>query len=162
MKGRVFEIREFTLQDGPGPRTTVFLQGCPLRCTWCHNPEGQEFGAGREMTDDEILEVIRRNRFNVTFSGGDPLYSVHEVGSLCHRIRQELHKTVWLYTGFLWELICNEEAYQPVLQNIDVLVDGPFIAARRDISLRFLGSSNQRIIDVPRSLAEGKAVVLDY
>ncbi len=159
---RILDIVEGTTVDGPGLRTSIYVAGCRHQCEGCHNPQSWDFGAGREMTDDEILEVIRRNRFNVTFSGGDPLYSVHEVGSLCHRIRQELHKTVWLYTGFLWELICNEEAYQPVLQNIDVLVDGPFIAARRDISLRFRGSSNQRIIDVPRSLAEGKAVVLDY
>jgi len=108
------------------------------------------------------MEVIRRNRFNVTFSGGDPLYSAEDVSRLCVRIKQEMHKTIWLYTGFLWEMISQKEAYQPVLQNIDVLVDGPFMAAKRDTSLRFRGSSNQRIIDVPRSIAEGKAVLLDY
>lgn len=159
---RILDIVEGTTVDGPGLRTSIYVAGCRHQCEGCHNPQSWDFGAGREMTDDEILEVIRRNRFNVTFSGGDPLYSAQEVSRLCIRIKQEMHKTVWLYTGFLWELICNEEAYQPVLQNIDVLVDGPFIAARRDISLRFRGSSNQRIIDVPRSLAEGKAVVLDY
>ena len=94
MKGRVFEIREFTLQDGPGPRTTVFLQGCPLRCTWCHNPEGQESGGGREMTDAEVAdEVLRTADFlvmsggGVTLSGGEPLAQSDFAAAIIDRIR---------------------------------------------------------------------------
>ena len=94
MLGRIFEIREFTLQDGPGPRTTVFLQGCPLRCTWCHNPEGQEFGGGREMTDAEVAdEVLRTADFlvmsggGVTLSGGEPLAQSDFSATIIDRIR---------------------------------------------------------------------------
>ena len=94
MLGRIFEIREFTLQDGPGPRTTVFLQGCPLRCTWCHNPEGQEFGGGREMTDAEVAdEVLRTADFlvmsggGVTLSGGEPLAQADFAAAIIDRIR---------------------------------------------------------------------------
>ena len=94
MKGRVFEIREFTLQDGPGPRTTVFLQGCPLRCTWCHNPEGQEFGGGREVTEEEVAdEVLRTADFlamsggGVTLSGGEPLAQADFAAAIIDRIR---------------------------------------------------------------------------
>ena len=94
MLGRIFEIREFTLQDGPGPRTTVFLQGCPLRCTWCHNPEGQEFGAGREMTDEEVsAEVLKNADFlvmskgGVTLSGGEPLAQAGFAAAIIDRIR---------------------------------------------------------------------------
>ena len=159
---RILDIIEGTTVDGPGLRTSIYVAGCKHQCEGCHNPQSWDFGAGREMTDDEIMEVIRRNRFNVTFSGGDPLYSAEDVSRLCVRIKQEMHKTIWLYTGFLWEMISQKESCQPVLQNIDVLVDGPFMAAKRDTSLRFRGSSNQRIIDVPRSIAEGKAVLLDY
>ena len=94
MKGRVFEIREFTLHDGPGPRTTVFLQGCPLRCTWCHNPEGQAFDGGREMTDDEVAaEVLKTADFlvmsggGVTLSGGEPLAQARFAASVIDKIR---------------------------------------------------------------------------
>ena len=94
MTGRVFEIREFTLHDGPGPRTTVFLQGCPLRCTWCHNPEGQEFGGGREMTEKEVAdEVLRTADFlamsggGVTLSGGEPLAQPDFAAAIIDRIR---------------------------------------------------------------------------
>jgi len=92
--GHVFEIREFTLQDGPGPRTTVFMQGCPLRCTWCHNPEGQEFGGGREVSvEDVVAEVMRTADFlaasggGVTFSGGEPLAQADFIVSVIDRLR---------------------------------------------------------------------------
>lgn len=94
MKGRIFEIREFTLHDGPGPRTTVFLQGCPLRCRWCHNPEGLEFGGGREITDGEVAdEVLRTADFlvmsggGVTLSGGEPLAQAEFASAVIERIR---------------------------------------------------------------------------
>ena len=94
LKGRVFEIREFTLQDGPGPRTTVFLQGCPLRCTWCHNPEGQEFVGGREMTDAEVADEVLKNadflvmsKGGVTLSGGEPLAQADFAAAIIDRIR---------------------------------------------------------------------------
>ena len=94
MLGRIFEIREFTLHDGPGPRTTVFLQGCPLRCTWCHNPEGQEFGAGREMTDEEVAAEVLKNadflvmsKGGVTLSGGEPLAQADFAAAIIDRIR---------------------------------------------------------------------------
>ena len=90
----MFEIREFTLHDGPGPRTTVFLQGCPLRCTWCHNPEGQEFDGGREMTDAEVAcEVLKEADFlvmsggGVTLSGGEPLAQADFAAAIVERIR---------------------------------------------------------------------------
>lgn len=94
VKGRVFEIREFTLQDGPGPRTTIFLQGCPLRCTWCHNPEGQEFGGGCEMTDAEVAaEVLKNADFlvmsggGITLSGGEPLAQAEFAAAIIDKIR---------------------------------------------------------------------------
>ena len=105
---RILDIIEGTTVDGPGLRTSIYVAGCKHQCEGCHNPQSWDFGAGREMTDDEIMEVIRRNRFNVTFSGGDPLYSAEDVSRLCVRIKQEMHKTIWLYTGFLWEMISQK------------------------------------------------------
>lgn len=159
---RVLDIVEGTTVDGPGLRTSIYVAGCKHRCPECHNPQSWDFDAGREMTEEEVFDIVRRNGFNVTFSGGDPLYSVNDIAPLCKRIRNELHKNVWCYTGFLWESIIDKEEFFPFLQNVDVIVDGPYLAARRDTSLRFRGSGNQRIIDVQRSLAEGRVVQLDY
>ena len=159
---RIIDIVEGTTVDGPGLRTSIYVAGCRHKCEGCHNPQSWDFNAGHEMSDDEVMEVVRRNGFNVSFSGGDPLYQAEAVGRLCRRIREELHKTVWLYTGFVWEEISREEVYLPLLRNIDVLVDGPFILSRRDTGLRFRGSGNQRIIDVSRSLESGETVVLNY
>ncbi|MBR1921242.1 MAG: radical SAM protein [Kiritimatiellae bacterium] len=94
LTGRIFEIREFTLQDGPGPRTTVFLQGCPLRCAWCHNPEGQDFAGGRETTAAAVAdEILKTADFlagaggGVTFSGGEPLAQADFVVAVVDRLR---------------------------------------------------------------------------
>ncbi len=159
---QVLDIVEGTSVDGPGLRTSIYLAGCRHQCEGCHNPQSWDFNAGRPMTIDEILEVIERNGFNVSLSGGDPMYMAEEAGELCRRVREELHKTVWCYTGFVWEAIVAKPEFMPLIENIDVLVDGPFILSRRDISLRFRGSGNQRVIDVKQSLATGKVVTLDY
>lgn len=159
---RVLDIVEGTTVDGPGLRTSIYVAGCKHRCPECHNPQSWDFDAGREMTEEEVFDIVRRNGFNVTFSGGDPLYSVNDIAPLCKRIHEKLHKNIWCYTGFLWESIIEKEEFFPLLQNVDVIVDGPYLAARRDTSLRFRGSGNQRIIDVQRSLAEGRVVQLDY
>lgn len=114
------------------------------------------------MSDDDLLRVIAYNRFNVTFSGGDPMSQPEALARLCRRIKAEQGKNIWVYTGYRWEDIVGKEPFQNVLETIDVLVDSPFILERRDISLRFRGSDNQRIIDVPASLASGEMAILDY
>lgn len=159
---QVLDIVEGTTVDGPGLRTSVYLAGCRHKCLGCHNPQSWSFDAGKAMTLDEIMAVIRENDFNVTLSGGDPLYAAEECAELCRRIKKELNKNIWCYTGFLWEDIVDEEQYKPLLSTIDVLVDGPFVLAKRDISLFFRGSGNQRIIDVQQSLAQHKVVQMDY
>ena len=108
----------------------------------------------------ELIEVIRENDFNVTFSGGDPLYQIKEVTILAKAIKQMLGKTIWCYTGFKFESIVSDPHFRCLLEAVDVLVDGPFVLAERDISLRFRGSGNQRIIDVKRSLATGTVVLM--
>lgn len=159
---RVIDISEGTSVDGPGLRTSIYFAGCTHECPGCHNPQSWDPKSGRDVTIDELLKVIDYNDFNVTFSGGDPLFQAEEVTELAHRIKAELHKNIWCYTGYLWENIVDDPRFRPLLETIDVLVDSPFILSQRDIELRFRGSSNQRIIDVRQSLVKGSLQLLDY
>ena len=102
------------------------------------------------------MQVIAYNEAPVTLSGGDPLLQPDGTRALIHRIKQELGYNVWCYTGFTWEEIEKDSALLDVVRELDVLVDGPFLQAQRDISLRFRGSRNQRLIDVQRTLATGQ------
>ncbi len=159
---RVLDIVEGTTVDGPGLRTSIYVAGCRHCCEGCHNPQSWDFDAGKEISQDEIINIVRKNDFNVTLSGGDPLYMADEAAGLCRRIKDELHKNIWCYTGFVWENIVHKPQFKSLLETIDVLVDGPFVLARRDISLCFRGSGNQRIIDVRKSLERSEVVVLKY
>lgn len=133
--------------DGPGFRTSIYFAGCRHKCPGCHNPQSWDFDAGQDMDIDEIMDIVREEDFNVTFSGGDPLYHPDEVVELSRRIVLE-HHNVWLYTGFTVEQILDDDKLRCALRYIDTVVDGPFIEALRDPDLTFRGSSNQRIIPV--------------
>lgn len=159
---RVIDISEGTSVDGPGLRTSIYFAGCNHHCEGCHNPQSWDPKAGREVSIEELLKVIDFNDFNVTFSGGDPLFQAEKVTELARRIKSELNKNIWCYTGYLWENIIDDERFLPLLKTIDVLVDSPFILSQRDIELRFRGSSNQRIIDVQKSLKTHSIEILDY
>lgn len=159
---RVIDISEGTSVDGPGLRTSIYFAGCNHHCEGCHNPQSWDPKAGREVSLEELLKVIDFNDFNVTFSGGDPLFQAEEVTELARRIKSELNKNIWCYTGYLWEDIIDDERFLPLLKTIDVLVDSPFILSQRDIELRFRGSSNQRIIDVQKSLKNHSIEILEY
>lgn len=149
---QVIDIVEGTSVDGPGLRTSIYFAGCTHHCPGCHNPQSWDSAAGRPIQIDDILAVIDENGFNVTFSGGDPFFQADAVALLAERIHRELGKTIWCYTGYLWEQVTQIPHFAPLLANIDVLVDGRFELAKRDTSLRFRGSANQRIILVPQSL----------
>ena len=110
------------------------------------------------MTEEELLERIAYNDFPVTFSGGDPFYNAEEVAHLAKRIKEEQHRNIWCFTGYRWEELIKTERFRPLLEQVDVLVDSPFIQKKRNIKLRFRGSDNQRIIDVQQSLREGRMV----
>ena len=143
---RVIKVFGGTTVDGPGLRTSIYFAGCRHHCKGCHNPDSWDFNAGEDMTVEDILLQVRYYRFNVTMSGGDPLYQDLDVlAFLC----QEIHKlnlTIWLYTGYVFEELVAEKKYDKVLKNIDVLVDGPFILERRSTEILFRGSDNQRIL----------------
>ncbi len=157
----VLSIVEDTMVDGPGFRTSIYCAGCRHRCEGCHNPQSWDFSGGHAMTTDEIMRIIEADPFaNVTFSGGDPMYQPEGFAELARAIRERTRKTIWCYTGFTFEQLLNNPRQRALLELIDVLVDGPFVKNLRDETLRFRGSRNQRLIDVPRSLEQGKAVEL--
>lgn len=147
MKIRVLDILEETMADGPGFRTSIYCAGCAHKCPGCHNPQSWDFKGGREMSVQEILDVVKADEFaDVTFSGGDPFYQAEAFTELARRIKEETGKNIWCYTGFTYEEILADSRLNMMLPYIDTLVDGPFIQELRDPELHFRGSSNQRII----------------
>lgn len=151
---RVLDIIAGTSVDGPGLRTSIYLAGCSHHCPGCHNPHSWDFTGGREMTVSEILEEVDRHGFNVTFSGGDPIYQYRSLTKLAKELNERGY-TIWCYTGFLFEELRGNPAMTPLLEQLEAVVDGPFIEARKDSSLLFRGSANQRIIDVAASISGG-------
>lgn len=154
---RIVRIVEGTSVDGPGLRTSLYFAGCRHACPGCHNPSTWAFDAGEDMSIDQVMKVIRYNGFNVTFTGGDPMYSAESILPLARAIT-EAGFTIWCYTGFTWEELMEHgtPAQKELLRYIDVLVDGPYIAAQRNTALRFRGSENQRLIAVAPSLASSQ------
>lgn len=142
---RVIDIVDGTIVDGPGLRTSIYLAGCRHACEGCHNPQSWDFKAGRDMSISEIVRHVEDNGFNVTLSGGDPLYQIDTVIELCDAIHS-IGKNVWCYTGFTYEEILEDPSLARILEHTDVLVEGRFIQSLKDSTLRFRGSSNQRII----------------
>ena len=148
---RVLDIMPGTTVDGPGLRTSIYVAGCKHHCKGCHNPQSWDFDGGVPMTIDEIMARVKEEDFNVTLSGGDPLWQVEKILPLAKAVK-EAGYTLWCYTGFTWEEIIASERLSAVLPWVDVIVEGQFVEELRDVTLRFRGSSNQRIIDVPKSL----------
>ena len=138
---------------------SIYAAGCPHRCVGCHNPQSWKKENGSLWSIDSILEKIKQADFaNVTFSGGDPLMQVDAFTELAKRIRKETGKTIWCYTGYLYEEVVASPSLSQILPYINVLVDGYYIETLRDESLRFRGSSNQRIINVQESLLAGQTL----
>lgn len=147
-----------TTVDGPGWRSSVYCAGCRHACLGCHNPETWDFKAGHAATIDEIMEELRETEGDITFSGGDPMYQPEAFTELARRIREELHRKIWCYTGFRYEQVVADEQMSRMLPYLEVLVDGPFVEAKKDDTLMFRGSSNQRLVDVQQSLERGEVV----
>lgn len=151
-----------SIVDGPGYRYTIFTQGCPHHCPGCHNPETHPFEGGKTVDTQVIIDQFRENPLldGITLSGGDP-FCQPEAGLVLARAARENRLTVWAYTGYTWEALVkeNDSARMALLQAIDVLVDGPFILAQRSLELKFCGSRNQRLIDVPKSLVAGEVIL---
>ena len=114
------------------------------------------------MSTDEILQKVLADSFaDVTFSGGDPMYQPEGFTELAHAIKRQSRKNIWCYTGYTFETLLHNPRQAKLLEYIDVLVDGPFMLEKKDLALRFRGSSNQRLIDVPATLSSGEIVLWD-
>jgi anaerobic ribonucleoside-triphosphate reductase activating protein len=160
MKINVAGIVNESIVDGPGIRLTVFCQGCPHHCPGCQNPETWAFEEKNRIAPEQILEMVRRNPLvrGVTLSGGEPFSQAAEHAELASLLRAEGYE-VAAYTGYTFEQLLQGTAEQRLLlENIDVLVDGPFLMEERTLEARFRGSRNQRVLDVPQSLKEERAV----
>lgn len=151
LKLRVLDIVGGTSVDGPGLRTSIYFAGCTHHCPGCHNPQSWDPAGGREMSVEEIMDVVRENDFNVTFSGGDPLLQVEALVPLAKAVKAEGY-TIWCYTGYLYERVRDDARMSAILPYLDALVDGPFVESLRDTSLLFRGSSNQRIIELKHTV----------
>jgi anaerobic ribonucleoside-triphosphate reductase activating protein len=165
-------IKNCDIADGPGVRVSLFVSGCTNHCEGCFQPETWNFCFGEpftERTEQELLGMLAPSYIaGLTLLGGDPMEPDNQRALLpfLRRVRAELPgKTIWAYSGYTFEALRQEgsrprcEATDEVLSLLDVLVDGPFVLTQKDVSLRFRGSRNQRILDVPKSLAAGEAVL---
>ena len=168
MKIKIAGLISESIVDGPGIRFTIFTQGCPHNCEGCHNPETHDYNGGRWEDTDNIFEMIKKDPIldGVTFSGGDPFCQCKPLAELAQKIHshKEFKMNVMAYTGYTYEYLvshANEyNGFMELLKNLDYLVDGPFVLSKRSLELKFMGSSNQRYIDVQKSLEQGKVVEL--
>ena len=182
---RFASMRNLDISNGEGVGVSLFVQGCDRHCFNCFNPDTWDFNGGKEWTEEtknKFMELINRPYIKrVSFLGGECLaeQNLDEVLKLVQEIRISFPaKTIWLYTGFCWnDIMCSFAGLQAdyvvldkkdieawekrkkIISNVDILVDGEYIDEQKDLSLRFRGSKNQRVIDVKQSLAQNKIVL---
>lgn len=166
-------IKPCDIADGPGVRVSLFVSGCTHHCEGCFQPETWNFNYGKPYTDDTLAEILRLLEPNyisgLTILGGEPLepQNLSEVFDLVDAVIEKYpEKTIWIYTGSTFEELKQRTGLElhltaGILYCADILVDGPFIKAQKDISLRFRGSSNQRIINLRETISTGKIVLWD-
>ena len=161
-KLRLSGIINESIVDGPGLRFVIFSQGCPHHCDGCHNPQTFDPNGGYEEDIDEILKKIKSNPLlqGVTFSGGEPFMQAKVFSELAEKIHA-MNLNVMSYTGYLFEDQLKKTDFKKLLQNVDILVDGPFIKEKKNLMLKFKGSENQRIIDVKKSLNFNKIIEIE-
>ena len=168
------EIKERDIANGIGVRVSLFVSGCTNRCKGCFNEQTWDFNFGEEYTaetENRIIELLKPDFVTgLTLLGGEPFEPKNqgELLKLTDRVKKEMpSKTIWCYTGFTYERLktdgeyCRTEFTDRMLNNIDVLVDGKFVDEKKNIRLKFRGSENQRIIDLNKTRAENKIVLLD-
>lgn len=154
-----------SINEGPGVRAVLFISGCTHQCPGCFSPHTWSFRAGVPLDSDKQAELIQDMKGNpllqgVTLCGGDPFFSAEELAPFVKDIREQLpHFDVWSYTGFTFEELLGQPNKQALLHLCDVIIDGRFEEKRKDLTLLYRGSSNQRILDVRSSLAAGQAVL---
>lgn len=159
---KYLKISNFDTANGLGIGNVLWVSGCSHRCPQCHNPQTWDKNAGEEFTEevlDNLLDKLKRPFIKrLTLSGGDPLFlgNRDEITNVVRKVKKNFPNIkIWCYTGYLWEEVKD----LPCMDYIDVLVDGEFKIDLKDITLPFCGSSNQRVIDVQKSLKMGKVIL---
>ena len=161
---RYNKIRKMDISDGPGVRISIFMQGCTFKCKNCFNPETHDFKGGTEFTDetiDKVLSLAKPDHIKgLSVLGGEPMHPVNIDGTmrLAKAFKEKYpNKSVWVWSGFLYDDIM--ERNKEIFNYIDVLVDGQYDDSLHDPTLKWKGSSNQRVIDVQKSLKNKKIVL---
>ena len=169
MEIRIAGTENDSIVDGPGIRFTIFVQGCPHNCDGCHNPQTHDFKGGKITDTDELLKKIKENPLlmGVTFSGGEPFCQAHQLAHLARQIKEyDSDFDIVSYTGYTLEYLLensdDKNCYKELLDGIDYLVDGKFEKDKKSYLLKFKGSSNQRIIDVKKSLESNSVVETEF
>ncbi|SEI83583.1 anaerobic ribonucleoside-triphosphate reductase activating protein [Demequina mangrovi] len=163
-QGYVADYKPFVFVDGEGVRCSLYVSGCLFACDGCFNEDAWSFRCGEpysaELEDRVLADLAHEAVQGLSLLGGEPFLNTGTCLAVVRRMRSELPgKDVWCWTGYTFERIVAEGGdKRELLDQVDVLVDGPFDAARRDLTLAFRGSTNQRVLDVPASLAAGRAV----
>ena len=156
---RIAGIINNSVVNGPGIRDVIFVQGCQHHCPRCHNPETWNKEGGLNFTVTELLRLLEDSNNDVTISGGEPLDQYHDVLKLVRCLNTIQHKKIWLYTGYTYEEIPRSWLTQLQSCGVEVIVDGEYIEHLKDLRLQFRGSSNQRLIDLTKSVTNGKVVL---
>ena len=162
---RYNKIRKMDIADGPGVRVSIFMQGCAFHCKNCFNPETWPFEDGKEFTDETINRVLElcdnENISGLSILGGEPMHPTNIEGTtkLAKAFKEKFpNKTLWAWSGFLFDKWVKDKE---VAKYLDVLVDGQYVDEKRNPTLKWCGSENQRVIDVQKSLKEGKVVLFE-
>ena len=169
------DIKEIDIQDGDGVRVSIYVSGCHFHCKDCHNPEAWDFNYGKEFTEKEIDYIIEKmdNDYisGLSILGGEPLEPINQQGllPLVKKVKEKFpKKSIWLYTGYLFDkdilfdMYVKNDYTRNLVNNLDIIVDGQFVAEKKILDLKARGSYNQRKIDVQASIREGKLVCLKF
>lgn len=155
----VADIVENTIVDGTGFRTSLYLSGCDICCEGCHNKAFWDIHSGHAIEVDEVFKKITGSFTNITFIGGEPMMQAKPLALLAEKIKSNTNKDIWIYSGHTYEEILQNDEYLRLLKLCDVLVDGKYDKNLSKNNLRFIGSTNQRIIDIKKSQEENSIVL---
>lgn len=159
------QVRKYDIANGPGIRTSIFVTGCKLNCKNCFNKEYQDPNFGQtwtQKTTNQVINYLKSDEISgLSILGGEPFESANDLINILNDIKNKINKNIWIYSGYTFEYLMKNPVYKQLLEKVDVLVDGPFIESKKDLKLKFRGSSNQRIIDVKSSLINDKAIILN-
>lgn len=162
---RYGQIRQYDIANGPGIRTSIFVTGCSLKCKNCFNKDYQDPNYGSLWTEENTLQIVnylKKDEISgLTILGGEPFENAVDLIEIIRKIKEQIDKPIWIYSGYIYEILIKDPIHKKLLEEVDVLVDGPFIDSLKDLTLKFKGSANQRIIDVNASLANNSIILLN-